>query len=149
MDAVAMQIAVEAARRWLADPSSEIRAGEQAPLHEIVAEALADGVPAGSLTDGTVAARTEASGSGSTAATKAGAPAGARPFSGGTFPAGLSAREVEVLRLIAAGHTNAEIAGILVVSANTVRHHVTHILDKTGCENRTAAAAFALQHSLV
>jgi DNA-binding NarL/FixJ family response regulator len=56
---------------------------------------------------------------------------------------------MDVLRLIVDGRTNAEIAEILVVSANTVRHHVTHILDKTGCENRAAATAFALRHNLV
>ena len=64
------------------------------------------------------------------------------------FPAGLSAREVEVLRLIAAGRANHEIAAHLSSSPNTVMRHVTHILAKTGTENRAAAAVFALRHGL-
>jgi DNA-binding CsgD family transcriptional regulator len=65
-----------------------------------------------------------------------------------TFPAGLSAREVEVLRLIAAGRANHEIAAQLSISPNTVLRHVSHILAKTGAENRAAAAVFALRHGL-
>jgi len=66
-----------------------------------------------------------------------------------TYPAGLSAREVEVLRLIAAGQTNREIAATLSISVKTVLNHVTHILAKTNLPNRAAAVAFALQHDLV
>ena len=65
-----------------------------------------------------------------------------------TYPAGLSAREVAVLRLLAAGRTNRDIAAALFVSANTVRTHVTHILEKTQTDNRAAAAAFAERHGL-
>lgn len=65
------------------------------------------------------------------------------------FPAGLTAREVEVLRLVTEGATNRQIAQELHLSVGTVNTHVTNILNKTGCENRTAAAAFALQHGLV
>jgi DNA-binding CsgD family transcriptional regulator len=65
------------------------------------------------------------------------------------YPAGLSEREVEVLRLLAAGKTNREIADILFLSEHTVRVHVRNILTKTETENRTAAAAFALQHGFV
>jgi DNA-binding CsgD family transcriptional regulator len=64
------------------------------------------------------------------------------------FPAGLSAREVEVLGLLAAGKSNREIAATLFLSEHTVRVHVTHILTKTGTENRAAATAFALRHGL-
>jgi DNA-binding CsgD family transcriptional regulator len=64
------------------------------------------------------------------------------------YPASLTAREVAVLRLIAAGRTNREIAALLHLSPNTVLHHVTHILNKTGAENRAAAVAFALRHGL-
>jgi DNA-binding CsgD family transcriptional regulator len=64
-------------------------------------------------------------------------------------PAGLSAREVEVLRLVAAGRTNAEIAAALSISKHTVIHHVTHILAKTQSDNRVAAAAYALHHDLI
>jgi DNA-binding NarL/FixJ family response regulator len=63
-------------------------------------------------------------------------------------PAGLTAREIEVLRLVVAGRTNREIADLLSVSTNTVMNHVTHILTKTNAENRAAAAAFALRHGL-
>jgi len=63
-------------------------------------------------------------------------------------PAGLSARELEILRLIAAGKTNKEIAQILVISMNTVANHVAHVLAKTGASNRTGAAAYAAQHHL-
>ena len=48
------------------------------------------------------------------------------------FPSGLTRREVEVIRLIARGNTNPEIADALVITVNTVRRHVTHILEKTG-----------------
>jgi DNA-binding CsgD family transcriptional regulator len=62
--------------------------------------------------------------------------------------AGLTAREVEILRLIAAGRTDREIAATLLLSERTVNHHVAHILAKTGAENRTMAAGFALRHGL-
>ncbi|MDQ2786521.1 MAG: helix-turn-helix transcriptional regulator, partial [Chloroflexota bacterium] len=64
------------------------------------------------------------------------------------YPAGLSAREVEVLRLLAVGRTNGEIADILFLSTNTVRVHVRNIMTKTETQNRTAAAAFARAHDL-
>jgi DNA-binding NarL/FixJ family response regulator len=64
-------------------------------------------------------------------------------------PGALTPREIEVLRLIAAGHSNREIATELVVSINTVLRHVTHILTKTGSANRAEAAAFAVQHGLL
>jgi non-specific serine/threonine protein kinase len=62
--------------------------------------------------------------------------------------AGLTEREVEVLRLLAAGKSNREIAAALVISVNTVFHHVGNILGKTGASNRTEAAAYALRHGL-
>jgi DNA-binding NarL/FixJ family response regulator len=65
------------------------------------------------------------------------------------YPAGLSQREVEVLRLVAAGRGNREIAEALFVSHNTVANHVRSILTKTNTANRTEAAAFAVQHALV
>jgi DNA-binding CsgD family transcriptional regulator len=64
------------------------------------------------------------------------------------YTAGLTAREVEVLRLMTAGRTNREIADALFLSPATVSIHVTHILAKTGTANRTEATAFALRHGL-
>jgi predicted ATPase/DNA-binding CsgD family transcriptional regulator len=65
------------------------------------------------------------------------------------YPAGLSAREVEVLRLVAQGQTNHQIAQALSLSKKTVDNHLTHILRKTACDNRAAVTAFAIQHALV
>jgi DNA-binding NarL/FixJ family response regulator len=60
----------------------------------------------------------------------------------------LSQREVEVLRLLAAGRSNRDIAEALYISLNTVATHVRNILTKTGTVNRTEAAAYALRHGL-
>ena len=65
------------------------------------------------------------------------------------YPCGLSQREVEVLRLIAAGKSNREIADVLFISINTVANHVRNILTKTNAANRTEAATFAIHHSLL
>ncbi|HEY7466043.1 MAG TPA: alpha/beta fold hydrolase [Dehalococcoidia bacterium] len=69
------------------------------------------------------------------------------------LPAGdrsaLSAREVEVLRLIAKGRSNQQIAGELVISLNTVARHVSNIFVKTGAANRAEATAYAARHSLL
>jgi DNA-binding NarL/FixJ family response regulator len=62
---------------------------------------------------------------------------------------GLTARELEVLRLIAAGKKNREIAEQLVVSEHTVARHVQNIFTKLGVSSRTAASAFAFEHDLV
>jgi DNA-binding NarL/FixJ family response regulator len=60
----------------------------------------------------------------------------------------LSQREVEVLRLLAAGKSNRDIAEALYISLNTVATHVRNILTKTGTTNRTEAAAYALRQGL-
>jgi DNA-binding CsgD family transcriptional regulator len=60
----------------------------------------------------------------------------------------LSAREQEVLRLIAAGRSNPQIAEALVISLNTVQRHVSNILAKTGAANRTEAAVYARDRGL-
>lgn len=65
-----------------------------------------------------------------------------------TAVAGLSAREVQVLRLVAAGKTNQEIAATLFRSPNTVANHVRSILGKTQAANRAEASAFAVRHGL-
>jgi DNA-binding CsgD family transcriptional regulator len=64
------------------------------------------------------------------------------------WPAGLTGREVEVLRLIAAGRSNRAIAQALFISPNTVLHHVSSIFAKTGVANRAEAAAYATRHGL-
>jgi len=63
--------------------------------------------------------------------------------------AGLTARETEVLRLLAEGMANREIAERLVISENTAANHVRSILAKTGSGNRTQAAMFAAAHRLL
>jgi len=64
-------------------------------------------------------------------------------------PHGLTARELEVLRLVAAGKTNREIALELVVSEHTVARHLQNIFAKLGVSSRTSATAFAFEHELV
>jgi DNA-binding NarL/FixJ family response regulator len=61
---------------------------------------------------------------------------------------GLSPREIEVLRLLAAGRSNQHIADELVISLNTVRRHVSNIFDKTGAANRAQATAYAKDRGL-
>lgn len=63
-------------------------------------------------------------------------------------PGGLSEREVEVLRLVAAGCSNARIAEELVLSERTVARHLSNIFTKLDVGSRTAAAAFAFEHDL-
>jgi DNA-binding NarL/FixJ family response regulator len=67
----------------------------------------------------------------------------------GAWPGGLSDREVEVLRLVAQGCSNKEVAQRLSISARTVQHHTIHIYDKLGVSTRAAAALFALENDLL
>jgi putative flavoprotein involved in K+ transport len=69
---------------------------------------------------------------------------GARPD-----PADLTPREMEVMRLVAAGKSNREIASALAISEHTVARHVQNILGKLRVSSRTAATAFAFEHDLV
>jgi DNA-binding NarL/FixJ family response regulator len=62
---------------------------------------------------------------------------------------GLTAREVEVLRLVAAGKTNRTIAADLVLSEKTVARHLSNIFTKLGLSTRAAATAYAYEHDLV
>ena len=64
------------------------------------------------------------------------------------MPVGLTARELEVLRLMASGRTNREIAAALFVTQRTAATHVTHILGKLGVESRVEATAWAIRHGL-
>ncbi len=65
------------------------------------------------------------------------------------FPAGLSEREVEVLRLLCRGETNRQMAGGLHITEKTVGHHVEHIYNKIGRSTRAGAALFAMESDLI
>jgi len=65
------------------------------------------------------------------------------------YPDGLSEREVQVLRLIAAGKSNRQIADDLFISLNTVARHISNVFAKTRVANRTEAAAYAHRQGLV
>ena len=64
-------------------------------------------------------------------------------------PGGLTVREIEVLRLLARGHSNKQIAAQLVISPKTVANHAAHIYEKTGTSTRAAAGLFAMRHGLL
>jgi HD-GYP domain-containing protein (c-di-GMP phosphodiesterase class II) len=65
------------------------------------------------------------------------------------WPANLSDREVEVLRLIARGFSTRQIAEALTISPKTADHHIQHIYNKLGVSTRAAATLFAMQHNLL
>jgi DNA-binding CsgD family transcriptional regulator/ArsR family metal-binding transcriptional regulator len=65
------------------------------------------------------------------------------------LPAPLTDRELEVLRLVAQGATNTEIAELLAISPHTVKSHVMHIFNKLGVDDRTQAAVWAARHKMV
>jgi HD-GYP domain-containing protein (c-di-GMP phosphodiesterase class II) len=64
-------------------------------------------------------------------------------------PGGLTEREVDVLRLIARGHTNRQVAAALGISAKTVGHHVESVYAKAGVSTRAGATLFAMEHGLL
>jgi DNA-binding NarL/FixJ family response regulator len=66
----------------------------------------------------------------------------------GRWPGGLTAREAEVLRLVAAGKTNREIAAALFLSEKTVERHLGNIFTKIAVSSRAAATAFALRQGI-
>jgi HD-GYP domain-containing protein (c-di-GMP phosphodiesterase class II) len=79
-----------------------------------------------------------------------GAATGAPPrLAKSSNPGRLTDREVAVLRLMAQGHPNREMAALLGITAKTVGHHVQHIYDKIGVSTRAAAAIFAVEHQLL
>jgi DNA-binding CsgD family transcriptional regulator len=102
-------------------------AGSQALLAEAAAVAQSSGLPA-------LLARIQTLASAAPAA---------------AFPDGLSAREVQILGLVARGLSNREIGGTLSISEHTAANHVRSILRKTGCANRTQAASYAHRQGLV
>jgi DNA-binding NarL/FixJ family response regulator len=63
--------------------------------------------------------------------------------------AGLSAREIEVLRLLARGHSIKQIAATLTISSKTADNHIQHIYAKTGVSTRAAATLFAMENDLL
>jgi DNA-binding CsgD family transcriptional regulator len=65
------------------------------------------------------------------------------------WPAGLTDREVEILRLVARGQSRKELAGALHLSEHTVRHHLEHIYGKLGVGTRVGATLFAVEHDLL
>ena len=74
--------------------------------------------------------------------------AGHAPDRRRAHPGDLTDREVEVLRLLARGLTNKQIAARLVVSPRTVQHHVAHIYPKIDRRTRAGAAMFAMEHGI-
>ena len=64
-------------------------------------------------------------------------------------PAGLTAREVEVLQCLARGLPNKEIAKRLVITPKTVGNHIEHVYTKIGANNRAAASLYAMRHGLL
>ena len=71
------------------------------------------------------------------------------PPSPPAWPADLTDREVEVLRLIARGRSNREVAERLFISTKTVGRHVENVYAKIGVSSRAAAALFAMEHRLL
>jgi predicted ATPase/serine/threonine protein kinase/DNA-binding CsgD family transcriptional regulator len=76
-------------------------------------------------------------------------PASTSPMKSPSSPAGLTAREVEVLRLLATGLTDAQIAEHLVLSLHTIHAHLRTIYSKLGVTSRSAATRYAFEHQLV
>jgi HD-GYP domain-containing protein (c-di-GMP phosphodiesterase class II) len=104
---------------------------------EQAAEELTGEARAGHLDPDCVAAVLDAAGQG-------------RPRRRGDLrPAGLTEREIEVVRLVAQGYSNPEVARRLVISRRTAEHHVQHIYAKLGVSSRPAVALFALEHDLL
>jgi DNA-binding NarL/FixJ family response regulator len=66
-----------------------------------------------------------------------------------TWVAGLNDREIEVLRLVARGNSNSQMATLPSLSTSTVHHHIQHIYNKLGFSTRAAATLFAMRHNIL
>lgn len=133
---IARAVRAAAAGQAVLDPAVQAR---------LVAAATASGVVAAADPD-SAAAGSAPAGAGGAAGPAAGNQLGALPPA---LPAGLSAREGEVLRLIAAGRTNPDIATALFVSQATVKTHVNNIFAKLQVRDRAQAVHYAFTHGLV
>ncbi|MGB9378012.1 MAG: HD domain-containing phosphohydrolase [Mycobacteriales bacterium] len=114
---------------------TEARAFRPALSADAAAEHLRRDVRAGTLDGYAVEATVAAAG-------------GDSPRTAGT-PAGLTARELEILRMVGIGQSNRDIAATLGISEKTVRNHLEHIYAKAGVSNRVSASLFALQHGII
>jgi DNA-binding CsgD family transcriptional regulator len=137
----------EDAQTWFERARSKLAADGRGPLHAIAvvdeaAVALRAGlpVPRAELRDATELFRSLGMGDRIERAEALLSEAEAAP------PAGLTSREVEVLRLLAEGRTNREIAETLVLSVHTIERHLANIYRKIGARNRSDATAFALRN---
>jgi DNA-binding NarL/FixJ family response regulator len=132
-------------------------AGGQSVLDEAVQRRLIAAISADTASDaagtspegGASGAGRASGGGGVGAAPAAPASPAVAPTPPSPPPAGLTAREVDVLRLIAAGRSNPEIAKELFVSEATVKTHINHVFAKTGARDRAQAVRFAYEHGLV
>ena len=70
-------------------------------------------------------------------------------LTGRAAPGGLTARELEIVRLVATGRTNRAIAEELVISEKTVARHLSNVFSKLGVSSRSAVTAFAYEHQLL
>ena len=120
-------------------------ADEGPPMHALLARLSAQRAPAAGIDAGYLAALVRACAGGQ--ASTAPPPRADAPPPGMIEP--LTGRELEVLRLIAAGSSNQQIAHELFLALDTVKKHVTHVLGKLGAANRTEAAARAWQLGLI
>jgi ATP/maltotriose-dependent transcriptional regulator MalT len=120
-----LAVPYEVATTWTLLGEAQEQAGDEAAAREAFATAVAQFDRIGA----------------SVAPSRSGAAAPSRPN-------GLTAREVEVLRLVAAGHTNQAIADELFLSVKTVSRHLSNIYTKIGVSSRAAATAFAFEHGL-
>lgn len=121
------------------------RLGEAMPLAHAIAFALDDTGP----TSSEARSPADAAAHGQRADQPPAAPARSEPPTAAVAPPdGLTVREVEVLRLLAGGMTNRELAATLFVSENTVERHLLNIYRKIGARRRADATAYALRHGL-